>query len=109
MSEIDRQVFGDLQATVGADFVVELVDTFGEEAPQLLAELRAALADGNAEGFRRIAHALKSNANTFGATHFAELARGLELGGLPADDQGVQALAREFDSALAALKELAHG
>jgi HPt (histidine-containing phosphotransfer) domain-containing protein len=109
MSEIDRQVFADLQATVGAEFVIELVDTFGEEAPQLLAELRAALADRNAEAFRRIAHALKSNANTFGATRFAELARGLELGGLPADDRGVQALASEFERALATLKELARG
>ena len=36
---IDPAVFADLQATAGTEFVIELVDTFLEEAPQMLAEL----------------------------------------------------------------------
>ncbi len=38
---IDLAVFRELQETAGADFVTELVDTFLEEAPAMLAELRA--------------------------------------------------------------------
>jgi CheY-like chemotaxis protein len=81
---IDPHTFDELQANAGADFVAELVDTFAEEAPPLVAELRAALAAGAAERFRRAAHSLKSNSSTFGAVALADRARALELGGLPA-------------------------
>ena len=50
---IDTAVFAELQETAGADFVVELVDTFLVEAPQMLAELRSAQQAPSAEGFRR--------------------------------------------------------
>lgn len=110
---IDRATFSELQDNAGADFVAELVDTFGEEAPPLIDELRAALAergsDSAAERFRRAAHSLKSNSNTFGATRLAELARTLELGGMPADTQPIDELAAEFARTLLALKEAARG
>lgn len=104
---IDPHTFDDLQATAGADFVVELVDTFAEEAPLLLDELRIAVAEGSAERFRRAAHSLKSNGSTFGATRMAEMARALELGGLPHDTHAVDALAAEFAATITALKALA--
>ncbi|MDP3820889.1 MAG: Hpt domain-containing protein [Burkholderiales bacterium] len=104
---IDPHTFDELQANAGADFVAELVDTFAEEAPLLLAELRNARAAGAAERFRRAAHSLKSNGNTFGATSLADLARTLELGGLPPDDSAVDALARTVTTTLAALQALA--
>ena len=109
MSEptIDLATYEELKDTAGADFVAELVDTFAEEAPPLLAEMRSALAAGAAERFRRATHSLKSNSSTFGATRLAAMARELELGGLPADATGVDALASEFESTLAALKALA--
>ncbi len=106
---IDRSVFTELQANAGADFVVELVDTFCEEAPPMLAELRAALADRAPDRFRRTAHSLKTNANTFGATALGLRARELELGGLPADEAPLDALEADFHAAAAALKELARG
>ena len=106
---IDRAVFSELQQTAGADFVVELVDTFAEEAPQMFAELRAAQAAGAAERFRRAAHSLKTNANTFGATTLGNKARELELGALPSDLGGVEALQALYDASVAALKELARG
>jgi HPt (histidine-containing phosphotransfer) domain-containing protein len=106
---IDRSTFGELQANAGAEFVVELLDTFAEEAPQILAEMRSALSDGAAERFRRAAHSLKSNSSTFGATCLAEMARTLELGGLPTDTTPVDALAQEFERTLSALRELARG
>ncbi len=106
---IDRAVFSELQQTAGADFVVELVDTFAEEAPPMFAELRAAQAAGAGERFRRAAHSLKTNATTFGATTLAAKARELELGGLPADARGIDALQALFDATLPALKDLARG
>ena len=66
-SEIDLATFEELKASAGDDFVTELVGTFLEEAPGMLAELRSAHAAGAAERFRRAAHSLKSNGLTFGA------------------------------------------
>ena len=107
---IDPAIFAELKDTAGADFVSELVATFAdEEAPQMLAELRDALTAGSAERFRRAAHSLKSNAMTFGALPLGELARSLELGGLPADDAPLMALEAAYADAAAALRELVRG
>jgi len=106
---IDAARFAELQATAGADFVVELIDTFLHEAPGLLAELRAARAAGDADGYRRAAHSLKSNANTFGATALGAQAREIELAGLgepAADVARITALEAEYARAALALGEL---
>lgn len=106
-SLIDPDVFAELQASAGADFVAELVQTFSEEAPLILADLLAALKAGDADRFRRAAHSLKSNSSTFGATRLAEMARSLELGGLPADAAPIEALAPVLDRSMDALRALA--
>lgn len=100
---IDPHVFDALQANAGADFVAELVDTFAEEAPSLVAEMRAALAAGAAERFRYAAHSLKSNGSTFGAMRLAALARDLELRGLRTDGDALDTFALELAPTLAAL------
>lgn len=89
---IDEQVFAELQETTGADFVVELIDSFLEDAPQGLAGLREAVAKADGEAFRRQAHSLKSNGITFGATAFADAARALEH--TPLAELGASAAAR---------------
>ena len=107
---IDLAVYSELQATTGPEFVVELVDTFLEEAPGMLSELRSARADGNAERFRQAAHSLKSNANIFGAVSLAAQARELELNGLDADpvrdEAALEALEATYATASAALRAL---
>jgi HPt (histidine-containing phosphotransfer) domain-containing protein len=112
-SLIDRAVYAALENTVGAEFAAELVDTFLEEASGMLAALRSARADNNAERFRRAAHSLKSNGSTFGASRLAALARELELNGLdvdPARDAAALAgLEAEYARAAAALRDLRHG
>jgi HPt (histidine-containing phosphotransfer) domain-containing protein len=108
-SRIDHGTFLELQVNAGAEFVSELVGTFAEEAPQIVAEMRSALAAGAQERFRRAAHSLKSNSNTFGASRLAEMARTLELGGMPAAAGPVDEVAAELELSLAALKELALG
>ena len=80
MSEvvIDQATFNGLVELVGDDFIGELAQTFFEEAPGLLAEMNRALDDGDAEAFRRAAHSLKSNGDSFGAVRVTSLARELE-------------------------------
>jgi histidine phosphotransfer protein HptB len=104
---IDAVVFRELQDAAGAAFVAELVDTFLEEAPGMLAAMRGARAAGDADAFRRAAHSLKSNSLTFGATALADAARALELGGISAAES-IDALEREYQTAAAALKGLSH-
>jgi HPt (histidine-containing phosphotransfer) domain-containing protein len=66
--------------TCGGDpeFVGVLLETFAEEAPAALSELRSGLESGDRDAVRRAAHTLKSNAATFGATELAELCAHLE-------------------------------
>ncbi|MEH0167896.1 Hpt domain-containing protein [Paucibacter sp. JuS9] len=107
---IDTEVFTELQGNTGADFVIELVDTFLDEAPQLLAQMRSARAAGEADNFRRAAHSLKSNGSTFGALAFAAQARSLELSQLAQVEEGaLAALEQQFQQAAARLRELCHG
>ena len=108
---IDADVYRELQDTAGDDFVAELVDTFLQEAPGMLAELREALAGAQDERFRRAAHSLKSNCNTFGALDLAAMARALELGGLDAarDGSALDALEAAYAGVAAELRELSHG
>jgi histidine phosphotransfer protein HptB len=113
LSAIDMVRYAELQDTAGADFVVELVDTFLQEAPGMLAELRAARAATDADRFRRAAHSLKSNGHTFGALALGALARDLEMTGMSAgaaqDAARLDALEAEYARAAAALKALRHG
>src|SRR5262245_39895467 len=110
---IDGAVYRELQQTAGAEFAAELVGTFLEEAPGMLDELRRARREGDAEGFRRAAHSLKSNGNTFGALGLAALARDLELNGFDAeplrDADRLAALEQEYARAATALKALCNG
>jgi len=106
---IEMSTFRELQATAGGEFVVELVDTFLEEAPGMLAVLRESRAAGDAEAFRRAAHSLKSNSLTFGALALAGQARALELGGLAAaSGRQLEELAASYAAAAAELKGLTH-
>ncbi len=109
---IDRATFDALKETTGAEFVVELVDTFLQEAPAMLDELRRALAAQDADKFRRAAHSLKSNSNTFGALTLGAMARELELGGMANAIEGggqpLDALAQEYLRVAAALSDLQH-
>ena len=94
---IDPETFAMLRDTTGSDFVRELIDTFLLEAPGMLSELQASLSAMDADRFRRAAHSLKSNGNTFGALALGGLARDLEV-------SGVDAVAARGSDALAAVQ-----
>jgi HPt (histidine-containing phosphotransfer) domain-containing protein len=110
---IDHATFETLKQTTGGDFVRELVDTFLQEAPSMLDGLRNALAAKDADTFRRTAHSLKSNSNTFGALTLGAMARELEQGGMATvierSGQPLDALAEEYSRVAAALTELCRG
>ena len=78
MSVIDQVTFNELKQMSGADFINELIDAFLDEAPMMIQNLHIALETKDVESFRRNAHSLKSNANTFGATELGVLAKELE-------------------------------
>ena len=78
MSKINLITFNSLKESTGADFIGELVDAFLDDAPTLIAQMKSALAEKNAEVFRRAAHSMKSNAATFGAMDLSALAKELE-------------------------------
>ena len=79
----------------------------------LFRSLKSALAARDAERFRRAAHSLKSNSNTFGALTLGSIAKDLELGGmqsaLGAGAHPLAALESEYAEVAAALKALRHG
>ncbi len=79
MPVIDKTTFDELKQMSGDDFINELIDTFLEDAPKMIAEIKSSHAANNAETFRRAAHSMKSNAATFGASQLAALAKELEM------------------------------
>ena len=86
------------------EFVAELIDTFLDDAPDLLAALRS----DDPEEVRRGAHTLKSNGATFGAEDFSALCRELEArakDGRLADAGG---LAGEIEQSYQRLEERLH-
>jgi CheY-like chemotaxis protein len=95
---LDRAALQNLLAVVGGefDYLVELIDSFLEEAPQLLAELDQHVAGGDAAGVRRVAHSLKSNGADFGARAFSELCKELEMVGKSGDLGSAAGLAAQI-------------
>lgn len=79
MPVIDQATFKELKQISGEDFITELIDAFLDDAPDMIDNMSAALEAGDVESFRRNAHSLKSNANTFGATELGALAKELEF------------------------------
>ncbi|MCP4542772.1 MAG: Hpt domain-containing protein [Chloroflexi bacterium] len=80
MGILDPAALKNLHDMVGGDseFMVELMNTFLDDAPQMLADMHNSLKSGDATLLRRAAHSLKSNCAEFGAMTLSELCRKLE-------------------------------
>jgi histidine phosphotransfer protein HptB len=109
MPVIDQATFEELKQMSGEDFINELIDAFLEDGPSMLNNMQTALETGDVESFRRNAHSLKSNANTFGATELGVQARELEYmareNNLAVGDR-LEKLKQAFSVAAAGLKEM---
>ncbi len=75
---LDHSALATLRELGGDAFLAEVIETFLNDAPVLLAALRTSSEHGDTEELRRTAHTLKSNGQTFGAGRFSELCRELE-------------------------------
>jgi HPt (histidine-containing phosphotransfer) domain-containing protein len=109
---LDPVALQDLLSVVGGEFsyLEELIDSFLEDAPQLLAELEGFVEEGDAAGAGRVAHSLKSNGADFGAAAFADMCKELEVKGRDGSLQGAAELAAriraEYERVAAALESV---
>ena len=110
MPVIDITTFDELKQMSGAEFINELIDTFLDDAPNLIEEIKSALTTNNVDSFRRAAHSLKSNAATFGAETLASLAKDLEMLGkenkLGETGDRLRALEEAYESVRRELREM---
>jgi len=112
LTELDLAALRNLQSMVGGEFeyLEELIDSFLEDAPKLIAELQRYVDEGDADGVRRIAHSLKSNGADFGATHFSELCKKLELsastGNLNGVGKSMLMISNEYERVSTALSQI---
>lgn len=77
----DLSLITDYRRDLGDDFVVEIIDTFLDSAPNNFNTIEKSLLSGDCELFTRMAHNLKGNAKTFGATKMADLCFQMEQKG----------------------------
>ncbi len=102
---IDPTVFDELADAMGEDFAEELLTAFLTDAQDMFKELRQSLATEDTVSYKRAAHSIKSNAQTFGATKLTNEARAMELSETMAAD-AVSSLSTTFDATAHALKGL---
>jgi len=85
----------------------EIREIWVEDAPQMLRNVQEALAELNADGLRRAAHALKGASSNVGAARVTEAAREIETKAMAGDwkalGDGVSQLDEEVHRALEAL------
>ncbi len=107
---IDMPTYSQLKELMGAEFVVELIDTYNTETGSLIEQLQQALTNGEATSFGRFAHSIKSSSASLGALVFSQQARVLEMMGKANDLAGadikVQKLAADFLLVKQCLEEL---
>lgn len=100
MGVLDPAAIDGMREMVDGDdeFLADLIDTFLKDAPRMLSDMRQALEAGDAEVLRRVAHSLKSNSDSFGATALGDLCRGLEKMGKANALKGADALIARADA-----------
>lgn len=109
MPLICASVFEELRQTSGDDLLDALIDAFLDEGPKMLAAMQVAHAPADIDAFRRNAHSLKTNAETFGATELAVRAKALEVAaraGTIGSAADMVSLLQAYHAAALALRDL---
>ncbi|NUP11068.1 MAG: response regulator [Polyangiaceae bacterium] len=75
---LQASVVARIRTTMGNDFLVELIDTYLEDAPKLLEEIQRAARDGDAQLLERSAHTFKSNSANLGALRLSGACKEIE-------------------------------
>ncbi len=106
MRVLDPKALENLQEMVGGDveFMIELMNTFLEDAPQMLADMQQSLESGDATLLHRAAHSLKSNSAEFGATALSELCREMEALSKDGSIEGMDEFVTRAEAELAQVK-----
>ncbi|MGB3693296.1 MAG: response regulator, partial [Spirulinaceae cyanobacterium] len=99
----------DMAGEDAAEFLVEMIDCYLGESPELMAAIEQAISDDNANALRNSAHSFKSNSATLGATKLTQLCKELELMGKAGTTAGgadkLSQLQIEYEKAKLALEE----
>lgn len=96
------------KASEGSTFLEEIVSTYIVSSPQLLDQMKAAVASGSLEALRSCAHSLKSSSALVGAKSLSESCRKLEalqVLDVEANEQ-VSVATKQFDDVILRLKEI---
>ncbi len=105
---LDTATLDQLVADTDRDFAAELIATYLEDSPHLLADLGQALAAGHAPNFQRAAHSFKSNSASLGALGLSAQAKELEMigrgGQLDGAAEKLEQLAAAYAEVESALK-----
>lgn len=85
---IDPRALERLMETLGGDpaDLADIIESFLEEGPTLLASMQQAIAAGDGGMLKRAAHSLKSNARDLGAEKLASMCQAVESGIKQGDD-----------------------
>ncbi|MFE7543346.1 Hpt domain-containing protein [Streptomyces platensis] len=75
---VNPQAVQELVDSLEAPFVIELVNTFLEDSPQLVDQIHQGIQDDETEQVHRAAHTLKSLSKTFGLEQLGPLCQELE-------------------------------
>jgi HPt (histidine-containing phosphotransfer) domain-containing protein len=106
---IDDAAFAQTIELTGGDreFLADLVSTYRTDGQARIAEMRSALAAGDATLLQRAAHTLKSSSATLGAVALADRCRAVEFaardGQLEGLEEAIDEIAAGFERAGAAL------
>jgi PAS domain S-box-containing protein len=102
---VDSARMQDLVDGLG-DGLGDVIESYLEDAPQQIEDMRVAFENGDRDELQRVAHTLKSSSGIFGAHEMVTLCRNLEIaareGGI-AGTQPIPAIAQAFEKVRAVL------
>lgn len=100
---LDQATFAALLDSLAgdADFMSELVEAYFASSPGLFANMRQAVATGEAPALQRAAHSLKSGSAGFGALRFAAQCKELEEMGKAGELDGAESMVAALEAAYA--------
>ena len=94
----------DLLGEEGAAFIIDIIETFLEEAPENLKLLGESYSSADFSTFRRAAHTMKTGCSTVGASDLADQFFSLEEAGASEDFNPVGGILKECISNFELLK-----
>ena len=105
-NDLESTMRESLEKLTGGDreFMAEIIDTFLDDAPDLLTRMREGVDHSNAADLRIAAHSLKSNSADFGAETLRELCKQAELLGEEGRLEGADSLVSQAASVYAAVE-----